>query len=185
MVDNTLFIAISAVLHLFSMTKEVPFEPRWENGIAVWVLNKVHHGSHDKDVIDILPLFLPRSSRDMKGRRNWSTRTTGTLSGTWKTRGLVNKAYTHKVNLHRGQYDEAISMCQLIKFRQKGAAIVLNTYWDSRSLSNSDMRVHCFIPEYSIFNFQCARSSKVQSVIIFKRSHAIDPSFSEPPRYIL
>jgi len=35
MANNTLFIAISAVLQLFSMTKEVPFEPRWENAMAV------------------------------------------------------------------------------------------------------------------------------------------------------
>jgi len=42
MAENTLFIAISAILHLFSITRMVdedgsgvPFEPRWVNGVTV------------------------------------------------------------------------------------------------------------------------------------------------------
>jgi len=35
MANTTLFIVICAILQLFSMAKEVPFEPLWENGIAV------------------------------------------------------------------------------------------------------------------------------------------------------
>jgi len=33
--NNTLFIAISAILQLFSVAKEIPFEPHWENGLAM------------------------------------------------------------------------------------------------------------------------------------------------------